>query len=129
MPRGGRRSTTRPRGNGVGCGFSGGDGWGGPARGGGNRPAQPFGAGNGAALAIRPDRRERAERRRQSTKEMEELLYHLALHAEREETQLAAAVRLHDLYEGAPVAIAVTVPVNDLAGLSDDELRQMLADF
>ncbi len=129
MPRGGRRSTTRPRGNGAGCGFSSGDGWGGPARGGGDRPARPFGVGNRAALAVRPDRRERAEQRRQSTEEMEKLLYHLALHAEREETQLAAAVRLHDIYEGAPVAMAVTVQVDDLTGLSDDELRQMLAEL
>ncbi len=129
MPRGGQRSTTRPKGNGVGCGFSGGDGWGGPARGGGNRPALPFGAGNGAARAVRPDRRERAERRRQSTKGMEELLYHLALHAEREETQLAATVRLLDIYEGAPVARAVTVQADDLTTLSDDELRQMLAEL
>lgn len=126
MPRGGRRSTTRPKGSGPGCGSSSGTGWGGPARGGDYRPARPFGLGNAAGLAVHPDRQARAARRRQHAVELEDTLYHLAFHAGSQDVQVAAAARLHAIYEGRPVARNINATVDDLAVLSDDDLCALL---
>lgn len=126
MPRGGRRSTTRPKGSGPGCGSSSGAGWGGPARGGDHRPARPFGLGNAAGLAVHPDRQARAARRRQHAEELEDTLYHLAFHAGSQDVQVAAAARLHAIYEGHPVAQAVIASVEGTESLSDAELRALL---
>ena len=125
--KGGRTRTTRPKGNGYGIGGpAGGDGWGGPARGGGDRPAQPFTVGNQAAKVKRPDRAERRAAREAASEQMEEILWHLAHHATNEMTQVRAAVQLHAIYAGHPVARTVTVEVDGLADLSDDEIREWM---
>jgi hypothetical protein len=105
-----------------------GDGWGGPPSG---RP--------GKALIIegRPSfepgnlhgmtRNGKAERRAERSEQMETVLYNLALGAEREETQMNAAVRLHAIYNGQPVAKVVSTSVDDVSDLSDDAIRAELA--
>src|SRR6476646_6856394 len=116
--------------NGVGAG----DGWGGPARGAGvpdeNRP---FDSESGRAAAAKriADREaglmSKADNRRQRSEALENRLYELAFGAEREETQVAAAVKLHAIYNGSPVARNLNVQADDISQLSDDELRAELA--
>lgn len=103
-------------GNGVGQG----DGWGGPARGSGR---------GSAALLIpgcdgskRPIGRSRRELREERAEALEDLLFHLAMHAEREETQIVAAVKLHEIICGPPVARQVVEDMDDYSHLTDAEL-------
>ena len=125
--KGGRTRTTRPKGNGAGIGGpAGGDGWGGPAKGGGNRPAEPFEVSNQAAAKVRPDRAQRRAAREAASERLEEALWHLARHATNEMTQVRAAVQLHAIYSGHPIARSVTVEVDGLADLTDAELREEL---
>ncbi|MGI4943360.1 MAG: hypothetical protein ACRYHQ_22815 [Janthinobacterium lividum] len=125
--KGGKTSTTRAKGGGYGVGGpAGGEGWGGPARGGGNRPAQPFAVGNQAAKAKRPDRAERRAAREAASDRLEDALWHLAFHASNEMTQVRAAVQLHAICAGRPVARTITVEVDGLANLTDAELREAL---
>ena len=109
-----------------------GDGWGGPPRGPGNgRERENFKFGNSLYAKRDADRRagivSKADIRRQRTEELEGLLYDLAFHAEREETQVSAATKLHAIYNGQPVARNINVQADDISQLSDDELRAELA--
>ncbi len=116
-----------PKGGGFGCGPSRGPGWGGPARGGDYRPPQPFGLGNTAFRAVHPDRQARSARRRQHAEQLEDTLYDLALNAESQDIQVAAAARLHAIYEGRPVARVVGASAEKgTALLSDGELRALM---
>lgn len=113
-----RTSGTRI-GNGVGKG----DGWGGPPK--GADPAHepmhaPFAVGNSiSSLPVNA----RTELRRHRAAEMEDTIYRLAVDAEREETRLAAATKLHAIYEGTPVARTVTFTANELSDLDDAALE------
>lgn len=116
------------KGNGVtwgaSTGESQGDGWGGPAKGKGMAP--------GEGLIHDPEEIKRRhlanlKTREQRTAALEERLLELALHAKREETSVAAATRLHAIYEGQPVSRTLTAKVDDIERLSDDELRGELA--
>jgi hypothetical protein len=53
---------------------------------------------------------------------LEDALYHLALSADRAETQVAAACRLHDILCGKPKAMRLLVEVDGVASLSDVNL-------
>lgn len=121
----------------VGNGAGHGPGHGGPAKGAGRGgDAKPFtadsptrewypgGKGDPMKMAARADRR---EIRRQRVEEIEDHLYDLALNAERQETQVLAATRLHAIYEGQPVARQITANVDDVSRLNDDDLRNELA--
>jgi hypothetical protein len=120
---------------GGGCNGPGqGDGWGGPARGSGHGSERGvFNCETSrAAVAKQHANREaglmsKADIRRQRTEELEAILYRLAVGAEREETQISAAVKLHAIYNGQPVARNLNVQVDDVSQLTDDELRAELA--
>jgi hypothetical protein len=93
-------------------------GWGGPARGGPNRPA--IKAGDGIqAMSNDPDIRARNLAR---VEELKDHLFGLAKGAEREETQLAAAVAFMNRVEGMPVARQVVANVADPSQLTDADL-------
>jgi hypothetical protein len=116
--------------NGVGAG----EGWGGPARGVGVADEnRPFDSDSGRKAVARKiaDREagvvSKADIRRQRTEELEGLLYDLAFHAEREETKVSAATKLHAIYNGQPIARNVNFQADDISQLSDDELRAELA--
>ena len=108
-------------GNGAGAG----DAWGGPAQ--GPSAALP----RAGALSLIPgqpaEKRAIAAAKRQSeaetAAEMRDKLLELARHGEREETQLAAASKLLDRIEGLPVARTITSVADDLARMTDEELR------
>lgn len=111
-----------------------GDGWGGPPRGAGQGGARRIFKSENARAAREKQISDReagivskADIRRQRTEELENLLYDLALRAEREETQIAAATKLHAIYNGQPVARNLNVQADDVSQLSDDELRAELA--
>lgn len=129
--KGGRTRTTRPKGSGYGVGGpAGGDGWGGPARGGGDRPARPFETGNKVAkVGRRPDRDQRRAEREAASGQLEDTLWHLAFHATNEMTQVRAAVQLHAIYVGRPVARVITAEDDGLGDLNDDEIRDELDQF
>lgn len=110
-----RPSTAFPKGNGAGKG----DGWGGPARGASAsriRPGDPEGI---QAMSNDADVKAEAARR---ADELRDHLYHLALNAERQETQLAASVAFLNRAEGMPVARHLTANVADPSQLSDADL-------
>ena len=114
-----------------------GQGWGGPAKGAGRpiplkawdsrsetRQTIPGGRGDEVKMKTRAERRAIRQERAEA---LEDHLYKLALSAEREETQVTAAARLHAIYEGQPVARNITATVDDIGQLSDDDLRDELA--
>ena len=108
------------RGNGAGKG----DGWGGPARGASASrilPGDPTGV---QALSRDPDIASKREDRLQLLRDH---MFHLALNAAREETQLAAASAYLDREEGKPIARTVTAAVDDVSQLSDLELAAEIA--
>lgn len=107
------------RGNGAGKG----EGWGGPARGAGHRfvkgevlPAQ----GKGTTAAY-------AEAREERNRLLKDHLFDLALRAERQETQVSAAIAWLDRDEGKPIARTVTATVDDVSQLTDLELAAEIA--
>lgn len=115
--------TPSAKGNGAGKGSQG-EGWGGSAKGAGAKadalvPGQP------------------AEKREQTAKKitgriarvaaLEDRLFNLAMSAEREETQVSAAAKLHAIYEGQPLARQLTAQVDDIERLNDAELHAELA--
>src|SRR5690349_1991330 len=111
-----------------------GDGWGGPARGAGNGNKRGVFSTESARAAVTKQHADReagimskADIRRQRTEALENLLYELAHTAERQETQVSAAVKLHAIYNGQPVARNLNVQADDISQLSDDELRAELA--
>jgi hypothetical protein len=111
-----------------------GDGWGGPLRGAGNSNKRGVFNSENARFAVTKKIADRevgimskADIRRQRTEELETLLYKLAIGAEREETQVSAATKLHAIYNGQPVARNLNVQADDISQLSDDELRAELA--
>lgn len=102
-----------------------GDGWGGPAKGAGRGgPAKPF-TKDFQPPSKAPDGDKKALRRIR-TEQLEDMLFSLAEAAQREETRISAAVRLHAIYNGQPVARNINVNTDDVANLSDDELRAEL---
>lgn len=106
-------------------GWGQGDGWGGPARGPGVPTAPVMIPGQPADKRARSAAKKRRSEALQA--ELEDLLFNLAVGAEREETRLSAAARLHAIYCGPPVARVMTAAVDDLSGLTDDELEAELA--
>ena len=101
-----------------------GDGWGGEARG--------AGAGVDALIPGHPPEKierssERVRDRQARVAMMEDKLFDLAMTAEREETQIQAAAKLHAIYEGTPVQRSITAQVDDVSQLRDDEIRDELA--
>lgn len=114
----------------VGNGVGKGEGWGGPAKGGGDRPAKPFTAASETRVThpLPPaPLSDRKALRRQRTEELEDILQSIARNSDRDETRVSAAVRLHAIYNGQPVARNLNINVDDIANLSDDELRAELA--
>lgn len=53
------------------------------------------------------------------------MLWHLAYHATNEMTQVRAATQLHAIYAGRPAARAITLEVDGLDALSDEELAAL----
>lgn len=89
-----------------------GSGWGGPAKGASASrilPGDPDGI-----QAMSNDARVKALRERRITA-LKDKLENLAFHAQREETQLAAAVALLNREEGLPVARQISATVDDAA--------------
>lgn len=124
---------SRARGNpkvGYGNGVGQGDGWGGPAKG-----ADPARKPKSTAAALVPgcdtakrqDAAVRRERKDIVSEEMFAKLVHLARHAEREETQLAAASKLLDRIEGLPVARQIITDETDISRMTDEELHVEIA--
>lgn len=115
-------ATTR-YGNGVGQG----DSWGGPAK----------GPGRGSPALLIPGlshaKPESAEARRQTkverAKALEDQLFYLSMNADREETKVAACVKLHAIYMGQPMQKTVNVQEDDLSRYTDEELADMIADL
>jgi len=110
-----------------------GDGWGGPAKGAGaSRAPKPFTADSETRVThptadgTMPPLSDRKALRRQRTEQLEEILHSIALKSDRDETRVSAAVRLHAIYNGQPVARNLNINVDDIANLSDDELRAEL---
>lgn len=117
------------QGNGAGRGgpakgAGGGDPWGGPARGASASRILPGDPDGIQRMSKDPDIKARNEAR---NVELKEHLYHLAKNAEREETQLSAAVAWLDRDEGKPIARSVTTTVDDVSQLSDLELTAEIA--
>lgn len=111
-----------------------GDGWGGPPRGAGNGNQRRNFNSETAKSAVAKQSSDRktgvmskADIRRQRTEQLEDLLFTLATSAEREETQVSAATKLHAIYNGQPVARNLNVQADDISQLTDDELRAELA--
>lgn len=107
--------TTR-RGNGAGKG----DGWGGEAKGAGNHGAGPGRPTVAEAPAIQADKAARLDA-------VKNKIFDLAMNADRQETQLSAAVAFLNREEGTPIARSITVQTDDLASLSDADLAERLA--
>lgn len=134
MARRGNGFVYKPARGGGASGHGQGDGWGGPPRGAGSGFERAFFNSENSrdATAKREADRKagkmsKADLRRQRTEELETLLYELAMRAEREETQVSAATKLHAIYNGQPIARNVNVQADDISQLSDDELRAELA--
>jgi hypothetical protein len=133
MARSDNRFIYKPAGvgqNGPGAG----DGWGGPARGAGRgNPPRNFNSDTAKTAREKQasDRKagvmSKADLRRQRTEQLEDLLFDLATSAEREETKVSAATKLHAIYNGQPVARNLNVQADDISQLTDDELRAELA--
>lgn len=107
------------RGNGEGFGAGRGTGWGGPARGESTsriRPGDPDGI---QRMSNDPDIKARNAAR---NAELKEHLYTLAKTADRQETQLSAAVAWLDRDEGKPVARQIVAEVGDAAKVLRIEL-------
>jgi hypothetical protein len=103
---------------------SAGDAWGGPAKGASTSRIVP-----GDPDGIQPmsnDPRILA-RGRVRLDHLRDKIYELALSAEREETQLAAANSYLNREEGTPVQRVVTASVTDPSQLTDDELAAIAA--
>ena len=128
-PRASSRSSTTRHGKGEGHGPAKGAGTGGaahlfgPARGGGTR--EPFTSQTGRAMG--EDKVMLAQMKAERTAMLEDHLFKLATGAEREDTQVSAAVRLHAIYNGTPVARNLNVNTDDLSALSDAELAAEFA--
>lgn len=103
-----------------------GKGWGGPAKGAGKGPAKPFtaesptrqtipgGKGDPVKMDARAEKRARDEVR---AEELRDHLYTLATKAERQETQLSAAVAFLNRVEGMPVAkqqVEIKRPIEEM---------------
>lgn len=127
----------RRKGNGVGKGPAGGDGWGGPPKGAGSKKkladVKPGFTPETAVIArtsqmIGEDRvgKSHAEVKRDRSIALEDMLYGLASAAEREETRVSAATKLHAIYNGTPIARNININSDDISNLSDDELRAEL---
>jgi hypothetical protein len=134
MARRGNGFVYKPARGGPANGSGQGDGWGGPPRGTGNGNQRGiFNSENARAAATKKITNQeagvmsKADIRRQRTEELENLLYDLAHNAEREETKVSAAVKLHAIYNGQPVARNLNMQADDISQLSDDELRAELA--
>ena len=112
------------RGNGSGQGAA----WGGPAKGAAveRKERQNFQQGNTMG-SLPPNLR--AEERRRRSAEMEDVIYRLAMDAEREETRLAAARALKAEYDGSPIARTVTYNANELSDLDDGALEARRAEL
>ena len=104
------------RGNGAGKG----DGWGGPAKGAGNHGPSAGGLTTEALAVVQADKAARLEA-------VKAKIFDLAMNADRQETQLSAAVAFLNREEGTPIARSITVQTDDLASLSDAELAERLA--
>lgn len=115
----GSRSPFANRTTRYGVGAGQGEGWGGPARGCGRSPVLI----PGQPAAKRARSAVKAQRREELIAELEDMLFDLAMNAERAETRIAAAVRLHAIYMGPPVARVVTVRADELSHMTDQELR------
>lgn len=80
-----------------------GPGWGGPAKGTPKR-SPPHALFAGEAGPGRGNISDRTKLKRERVAKLEDHLYDLALGAERQDTQVQAAARLHAIYEGMPTA-------------------------
>src|SRR6202000_10689 len=113
-----------------------GPGWGGPAKGAGAGPAEPFtadtptrerlpgGKGDLVKLSERADRKERDAENAQILKDH---LAQLAVGAEAEITRVRATEAWLNRHEGMPVARNINLNVDDVRALSDADLAAELA--
>jgi hypothetical protein len=120
--------TTR-KGNGLGHGGEAkgagkGDGWGGPATG---APKRTFNEATALlAVAKRDDAAEKALRE-QRLAAIDDMVFTIAMQAEREETKLSACVAYQTRKLGAPIARTVTATVTDPNAMTDAELAAIAA--
>jgi hypothetical protein len=112
-------STTR-----YGDWVSAGDGWGGPAKGLGS-PVKDIRAHGPRAPRLKSALRK--EERAHRARVLEDELFRLSQEAEREETRVSAAAKLHAIYEGQPIGRQITYSTDDLGELSDDQIAEELA--
>lgn len=103
--------------------------WGGPAKGPGRGgDAQPFTADSPTRTAPRTlNSAERRLLRAERTARLEDMLFELAEQSEKDETRVLAAVRLHAIMNGQPVATNINLGADDVSGLTDNELAAELA--
>lgn len=103
-------------------------GWGGPARGeGAHNPRKPFRRGRSANPAgPNCERSERSLLKQQRSEAIEDVLWNLIFTAEPEMIRVLAAARLHEMYNGKPIAQTLNANTDNLAKLSDVELATEL---
>ena len=116
-----RSSGTRPKGSGI---PAKGKGWGGPAKGASASRIKPGDPDGIAAMGNDPDMRARNAERNARLKDH---LFNLAISAENEHAQIAAAQAWLDRDEGKPISRSVTATVDDVSQLSDLELAAEIA--
>ena len=107
-----------------------GDGWGGPANGVWEKlipQTRMYQPGEKPDVTVTQSSKEKRLKRQQRAERMETIIENLALNAEREETQLAAAVKLHAIDVGLPVARVINTTEENVGALTDDELNRELA--
>ena len=114
-----------PKGNGPGRGGPAkGHGWGGPPKGASTsriKPGDPEGI---QALSNDAEIKACAAARAEA---LLDHLFHLAMKADRQETQLAASVAYLNRVEGMPVARNINRTVGDASQMTDDELAAIAA--
>jgi hypothetical protein len=110
----------------------GGSGWGGPSQG-AHRPEGEFSladVGNTRAMVTLSSERQRElQERRAKAKALKDHIYFLAENADREETQLAAAVAWLNREEGMPVARNININATATSELNDHELQARRAEL
>ena len=102
-----------------------GAGWGGPAKGASRSRIKP-----GDPDGIQPMSNDPAIKARNAKRasEMEDVLYGIATSETAQEgNRISAAVKLHAIYEGLPIARTITANVSDPSKLTDADLAAIAA--
>jgi len=125
MGAGWKHGPAKGKGKGPGHGAGSGDGWGGSAKGASTSRIVPGDPDGIQAMSNDPRILARGKER---LSVLRDKIYELALSAEREETQLAAANSYLNREEGTPVQRVVTASVTDPSQMTDAELAAYIAE-